>query len=240
MLDEERVLPREDYYKALVKEGLSHYPTTFVDFVKEEKAILEGDRILSTGISTGYNFANDVDFPLGSENLVIIYNNYIQRTSHFAKVLALMESGSLIDGSEISFGAKATKVLGKWKDEELVIFHLETAGGKLVQTSESVEGCLVFYPKGFKQVINLITFLEVKARKREDIPFIEGSWTIPDIRTSRQLEELALTGLSPAYAHKFTFNFGNLITLKKNGEVFEEGWFSQRILINDALFEFIS
>jgi hypothetical protein len=239
MLEENQKPKGAFFYEGLSKECFASHPQSFREFVIEKQAIFEGDKLLSSGLSSGYNYATDADFPLGSDQPLIIYNNYIQRASHFGEVLAAMEEAGLINTDNFNFGAKATKVLGNWEDEEPVVSSIVRLG-KVVEVSESVEGCLIFHPQDAIQAIKMVEFLDTKAKKTDEVTFIKGSWTVPDIRSTGKLEDiLTLVGYKTVYANKLNIGNGNLITLKKSEKIIKDGWRNQKVLVNSALYEFI-
>lgn len=228
-----------EYYKSLSEEALSKYPQTFREFVVDKNAMKEGDLLLVSGIATAYNFASESEFPLSSDKPLIIYNNYIQRRDHFADLLNLMDRQGLISDSNFRFGAKATKVRGNWGDKETVVSEI-VRNGREEQCSESVEGCLILYPKDPMQAIAMINFLDLNTIKNDDTTYINGSWQIPDIRTTGVLEEiLKVMGYSMVYANLLSFNSGNIITLKRDEKVIKDGWKNNKVLVNELLYDFI-
>ncbi|MEK7470795.1 MAG: hypothetical protein AAB622_02260 [Patescibacteria group bacterium] len=239
MIEDKDKLIKASFYENQAKECFSKHSGVFTEFVSEPDAVVEGDYLISSGLARGYNFAKKEDFPLKSKDPVIIYNNYIQRTSHFGEVLAAMDREGLIYNDNYHFGVKASKVLGSWDDEEPKITKI-TKFGKEVDVSESVEGCLILKPSNVDEALNMIKFLETRTRKADDITFIKGSWTIPDIRSSKSLEEaLAIVGYKAVYANTLNINGSDLITLKRSDKIIKEGWENQRILVNSSLYDFV-
>lgn len=239
MIEEIDKIGKLEYYKSISKDALSKYPQTFKEFVKNSEAIKVGDNLLVNGAATGYNFASESDFPITSDKPIIIYNNYIQRYDHFGELLNAMDSQRLIDNKNFRFGAKATKVVGNWGDEEPVIYETKIKRRKR-EVSESVEGCLILYPRSLDEALSMAGFLNRNAVKQDNITYVKGSWEIPDIRSTGYLEEvLKIAKYKVVYANYLSFGDGKLITLKRDQDILKEGWENIKILINRSLYKFI-
>lgn len=232
---------RKEYYSKKISEALSAYPQNFKEFVKKERIIEFGNRLLRKGLSTGYNFATLEKFPIVGTEPLILYSNYIQRKTHFGELIARMEQERIIIEKDITFGVKGTKVIGNWGDPELVISEIATESGEPIQTSESVEAVAIFHPKSFSQAIDIATFLLEKARKG-GLPYeIEGSWSIPDTMARQQLSEALLDlGFKEAIANIYNFEIGHIIALRQRTYFEAKGWEGYPILVNGDLYDYFS
>ena len=199
--------------------------------------------------STGYNFADQENFPFLGEVPTIFYSNYIQRTFHFSELLAKMEEKGLIIEEDITFGARATKVKGKWGDPEPVESKLIGPEGEEIVTTEFVEGIIIFTPKSedleqvISKIIKIAEFIETRAVKREDFPFqIRGSWEVPDNRIKPVSLSVLLEKLDfrSAVSNFLGFDRGNLIALKQKSTFDEEGWKNSPVLVNQKLYSYLA
>lgn len=231
---------RAEYYKGEIEKFVSRYPVNFREFVDNDEIVVFEDQLLASRLSTAYNFAPPDLFPLKGDKPIIFYSNYVQRTQHFGELLAFMESEGIIDEDDISFGIKATKVFGNWKDPETVVGKIKTKDGKVIETSESVETVVAFHPNSLGQALEIGKFLLTKARKG-GLPYdIQGAWNVPDSRARGHLKEiLKIIGFKECMANTFRFLSGDIIILKQKTSYKERGWKSYSILVNTQLYGYL-
>ncbi len=224
---------RISYYTSLAKEVFSKQPDNFVDFVHNPEAVSMGDELLTEEMSTGYNYVHKNKYPMPEEQGTILYSVYSQRHSHFGEVLARMESLKIIDNN-FKFYLRGTKIVGDYRDLELVDRPLVLGSGKTVKTLESVEGTLAFRPKDGAQAVEIAAFLVRQARR------IKGGYRMADVRASLDLESLIEPiGFEVAVANIITFKNGDIITLKQKSAIDEEGFRSSKIPINRKLYKYL-
>ena len=154
---------RKDYFTQKANEAFSQHKQNFKDFVGNPKVIYFGDNLLSHRLSTGYNFATYPDFPINSKDSLILYSVYIQRRAHFGELLARMEQEKIIEENDITFGAKASKILDEYGDPELITSDLKMADGKTNKTQESADGVIIFHPPSALSAVRIARFLVEKA-----------------------------------------------------------------------------
>jgi len=232
---------RFDFYLKMVERFFDQQPKTFKELVTDLEAKRAGDQLLSNGMSTGYNFAPQETFPLEDRNILIFHNNYIQRPRHFAKLLAEIEKANICSEKEVSLGLKGSKVIGYWGDKEAVKDEL-TRNGKVLETSESVEGVAIFHPKTKLQALEIAGFLITRAVIGAQPFEIDGSWFIPDIRVSNHpwSKKLISISFAPVVANIRRFRSGNIIALKTSSNIPGKDWKSFPILVNERLKDFLS
>jgi len=238
---EEFIRQRKEYYTEKAKEFFAPYPHHFESFVKDPCIVKEGNELLVNRMATAYNFATNIQFPVVGTEPYIFYNNYVQRAGHFGEMLERMETERVLKEDDVSFGIKATKVFGNWGDREAIVRKLTLADGEVAETSESVEGIVIFHPHSSKQAIEIGKFLLSRARKSGSPHEIEESWTVPDSRARKQLQEILETiGFKEAVANIFKFPAGNIIALRQEYHFCEKGWEGYPILVNSELYEFLN
>ncbi len=241
--EEHKLQERVGYYKAKIDEKFKDYLKDFEKFINDEVIINHGDSLIQSYQSTGYNFANLSTFPMLSDQPTLFYGNYIQRTVHFAEILAIMEKEKIIEEEDVSFGVRATKVNGYWGDPEPKVSHLAGSNGKDIQTSEFVEGILIFNPNSSAQLLKIAIFLETRAVKYPNLPAqIQGSWEVPNNRVKPidMLPILQPLEFQRAIANVFEHERGNLIILKQTSTFKEKGWRGYPLLVSPKLYSYLS
>lgn len=238
------LIARIEYYREKYLEKVAEKSPTFQEFIGNVEVIKFGDELLSHGLSTGYNFGTEADFPITVDKPVILHSNYIQRSSHFGELIARMEIEEIIGEDDITFGFKASKVLGNWGDPEAVVKTI-TRNGVAVKTSETVEAIVIFHPKNLDNAIDIATFLQIKA-KMGGFPYeISGSWSVPDARAPETqhpsfVQTLLQLKFKQCVANLYNkFPEGNIVALRQKGSILDEGWKRHQILINAVLFDWL-
>ena len=225
---------RIDYYSDLAKKYFDEYPSSFEGFVDDKDAIMFGDDILKKKLSTGYNFVHK-DYPLPNEEGVILYSVYSQRHKHFGTVLANMESLGIITEKNFEFFAKGTKIVGNYFDPELKKSSLLSKNGEVIETLESVEGTIAFYPDNEVQAIEIAAFLMKEA------PKIQGGYLDPDVRATYDFNDLlGGIGLKKAMANIVSLESGAFIMLRQKSKIELPGWIGEKTLINQELYQFLA
>ncbi len=236
---------RIEHYKKMYLEKVSEKPPTFQEFVGNFEIIKFGDELLNQGLSTGYNFGTEIDFPIIDEKPAIFHSNYIQRSDHFGELIARMESEEIVSEDDISFGSKGSKVLGNWGDPEAVVKTI-TRNGITCKTSETVEAIVIFHPINLANAIDIATFLQNKG-KIKGFPYeISGSWSVPDARAPETRHQdfvrtLLQLGFKQCTANVYRkFSEGNIVALRQIGTIEGEGWKKHSIIINGVLFDWLT
>ncbi|MDO8550914.1 MAG: hypothetical protein Q7S39_12290 [Ignavibacteria bacterium] len=240
---------RIEYYQNKIETNFQKYPTDFKEFIKDEEIIRQGDDLIKNYRSTGYNFASIEDFPFLSNEPTIFYSNYIQRIAHFAELLATMENEGIITEDDVTFGARATKVNGKWDDPEPKVDMLISSKGGEITTTEFVEGVIIFTPKSndletlVRKIREIAEFIETRATKEAEFSVqIRDSWEVPDhrIKPVSLFVFLERINIKQAVANFLRFDNGNLIALKQKSIFNGTGWQNSPILVNSKLFNYLS
>ncbi len=215
---------------------LSGYPLNFKDFVGDPGIIKFGDSFLARYISTGYNYATNEQFRIMSQDSLVFYGMYAQRIPHLSELLATMERREIIKPENISFGIKATKIVGDYTDPEPEKSWITMADGQRKETRESIEAVITFHPTWPGHAIDIVDFLLNDTKK------IEGCYADPDTRTTatRDLRAIFLSRdiLKLARSNIYKFKNGNLIMLKQTSP-FGGDWDSTPTLVHPRLFEYL-
>lgn len=240
---ESKIENRTNYYRSQLENHLKLYHIDldsndrFPDFVDNPEAIELGDKLLSNGLSTGYNFALTGEIPIDNREEIVTYSIVAQRTLHLAKVLATMEERGMISEKDVSFVIRASKIRGDYEDKELVRRSLCMKDGTPETTLESVDLTLIFKPTNAGQAIDIVLFLVNEA------PKIEGGYKDPDVRASatENFKRMFLKSgiLKICTANVFKFKTGNLIALRQETKYAEEGWINSDNLTHPNLFDYL-
>ena len=230
----DRSSQRREYYTRKVEDYLSRYPDNFVDFIGDRNIIQFGDRLLTQGLSMGYNFATSGAFPIMSDEPFITYSVYSQRVDHFGELLALMEQRKIIAESNITLGITATKIIGEYIDPEPVVSELVMKDGSRQRCVESTEGVMIFSPTSASQAVQIARFLLEEAKK------IKGRYVDTDARATAVLADLIEPlGFKRAVANVYEFEKGNIIALRQRTTFKSELWKDFPTLLHHRLYSYL-
>ena len=249
-IDNEKILnERTNHHKGRIEEYLlplhlnfENIEKLFGKFINNPDAIELGDKLIINGLSGGYNYALSDKFPTGQSEPLITYSIYAQRINHLASVVANIEQG--IDGftdENVTFGIKASKIRGDYKDHEPIKRQIIMKDGSVETTMESVDCVLIFKPRSIIQATLIVDFLANKA------PDIEGGYIDPDLRVNATVEYKEVfipagtlrLGIANLYQYKKNDKIGNLIALRQETHLDEEGWDNFDNLLHPKLFEYL-
>lgn len=234
---ENRIQERTIYYRNKIEDYLRPFPIDFGSFIGDKKAIEFGDKLISSHLSTGYNFVPEGKFPVDNSESLIMYGIYCQRQNHVARVISEMEYLGIIEEEDVNFGMRASKIKAGYDDPEPVRKELIMDDGATEWTMKSVDLVLIFSPKSAEQAVNITIFL------RNEAPKIPEGYIDPDLRaTSTDLLKEVLTEqnlLRIAVANVYRVDNGNMIVLKQRDKFFNKGWKVFDNLLHPKLYEYL-
>lgn len=243
---------KSKYYADKLSKFLEPYKDSLIfdKFVSEKHAVELGNKLLSSKLSRGYNFATLDQFPVDSPESLIFYGVYAQRIYHLGEILGRMENQGIIKESDIRFGIRGTKVFGKWDDPECEKEIIVMDGGGEDDLRKSVEAVLVFRPhKRQSDTARKVQMARIVRFLRSEALTIGGAYDVPDIRTTatQELKEVFigpeedLLKLEEAVANIYHLEKGRVIALTQETHLgnHRQGWENYGSLVNPELYNFL-
>lgn len=170
-------------YPETFQDHLRQMPKNFNAFVHSE-AKLEGDRMLLSGESTGYNIDSygvgrkgDYSSFLTGDRPTLMYHNYRDNGQHGIDLLAEISKSGLNVPYDVSFQGSAVLWDDDWGDDPHLQF--ETIQGKKI--ARSLNYAIAFHPEDGDQAEKLQKLFETYAIAGRPKALPE-SWSVPDIR----------------------------------------------------------
>lgn len=249
---EKELNSRIEHYESVARGVMKKYGREFRRFARKEKRLAElGDHLLSTKLCTGYNILLDSSaMLLDSEEKLIFYSNYIGRIRHFGTLLAIMEKEGLMTEGEVSYGAKASRILydESWgisdpQDEKIVEMEFgDVRGNKTKQkVDESVETVLTIKPEDEDTAVGIVNRL-FELTKGSRASSLDGSWLVPDIRATVALKPALVdqgVGFKEVVANVFSRGKARLVSLRQSTR-FSFPWESFPVAVNNELERYLT